>query len=185
MDRTDLALVLAIRTRGSLAAAAQQLDMAAPAVTKRLAALERQLGQKLFKRTTRRICTTAEGDMVCTCAIDLLQGFEALEAQLQERQEVTTGLIRLAATFGFGKLWLGPALARFQALHPRVDVQLQLTEQLPDLTAEGYDGAVWLWQVDDARAAQWVSRRLAKTSVCWWTRPATSHRQASRPVLKL
>ena len=44
----------------------------------------------------------------------------------------------------------------------RTQGSLAAAEQLPDLTAEGYDGAVWLWQVDDARAAQWVSRRLAK-----------------------
>ena len=91
----------------------------------------------------------------------LLQGFAALEAELQERKAEPTGLIRLAATFGFGRLWLGPALARFQERYPRIDIQLQLTEQLPDLAAEGFDGAIWLWSVQGRQAAQWVSRRLA------------------------
>jgi LysR family transcriptional activator of dmlA len=48
----------------------------------------------------------------------LLQGFEALEAELQERQTEPTGVIRLAATFGFGRLWLAPALAQFQRAIP-------------------------------------------------------------------
>ncbi|MEP6588498.1 MAG: LysR substrate-binding domain-containing protein, partial [Polaromonas sp.] len=73
-----------------------------------------------------------------------------------------TGLIRLAATFGFGRLWLGPALARFQERHPRIEIQLQLTEQLPDLALEGFDGAIWLWSVEGRQAAQWVSRQLAR-----------------------
>ena len=53
------------------------------------------------------------------------------------------------------------AVARFQQRHPRITVQLQLTEQLPDLAAEGYDGAVWLWAVQGRQASQWTSRQLA------------------------
>src|SRR5690606_21428448 len=71
------------------------------------------------------------------------------------------GPIRLAATFGSGRRWLGPVLAAFQAQHPAVTVQLQLTERLPDLATEGLDGAVWLWSAPDQRAGEWVSRRLA------------------------
>ncbi len=162
MDRRDLELVLAVRDQGSLSAAAHSLNMAPPAVTKKLAALEVRLGQRLFQRSTRRVSPTAEGETVCERARVLLQGFAALEAELQERHLEPTGLIRLASTFGFGRLWLGPALAAFQERHPRVDIQLQLTEQLPDLAVDGFDGAIWLWSVQGRQAAQWVSRRLAR-----------------------
>ncbi|RYX97479.1 MAG: LysR family transcriptional regulator [Comamonadaceae bacterium] len=162
MDRGDLELVLAVRNQGSLAAAALSLDMAPPAVTKRLAALEKKLGQRLFQRTTRRISPTAEGETVCERAVALLQGFRDLEAELQERQKEPSGLIRLAATFGFGRLWLGPVLAQFQERYPAVRIQLQLTEHLPDLALEGFDGAIWLWSVEGKQAAQWISRRLAR-----------------------
>ena len=162
MERSDLELVLAVRDHGSLSAAALSLDVAPPVVTKRLAALEARLGQRLFQRTTRRVSPTAEGETVCERAFVLLQGFTALEAELQERKAEPTGLIRLAATFGFGRLWLGPALANFQERYPRIAIQLQLTEQLPDLAADGFDGAIWLWEVEGRQAAQWVSRRLAR-----------------------
>jgi LysR family transcriptional activator of dmlA len=162
MDRSDLELVLAIRDCASLSAAALRLDVAPPVVTKRLAALEGRLGQRLFQRTTRRVSPTAEGETLCERALVLLQGFAALEAELQERKEEPTGLIRLAATFGFGRLWLGPALANFQERYPRIEIQLQLTEQLPDLALQGFDGAIWLWSVQGRQAAQWVSRRLAR-----------------------
>jgi LysR family transcriptional activator of dmlA len=162
MDRSDLELVVAVRDHGSLAAAARSLGLAAPVVTKRLAALESRLGQRLFQRTTRRVSPTAEGETIYERAVVLLQGFSALEAELQERKAEPTGLIRLAATFGFGRLWLGPALAIFQERYPRIHIQLQLTEQLPDLAGEGYDGAIWLWSVQGRQAAQWVSRRLAR-----------------------
>jgi len=161
MDRSDLELVLAIRDHASLSAAAMQLNVEPPAVTRRLAALEARLGQRLFQRTTRRVSPTAEGDTVCLRAVSLLRGFSELEAELQERKLEPCGLIRLVSTFGFGRLWLGSALADFQQRYPRVEIQLHLTEELPDLAADGFDGAIWLWSVQGQRAAHWVSRRLA------------------------
>ncbi len=162
MERADLELIVAIREHGSLSAAAGKLGLAPPAVTKRLAALEQRLGQQLFQRSTRRVSATAEGEAACERARGLLQGFRELEDELGERKSEATGAMRLAATLGFGRVWLGSALARFQLLHPKVTFQLQLTEHLPDLSAEGLDGAIWLWSVNDQRvASQWVSRKLA------------------------
>jgi DNA-binding transcriptional LysR family regulator len=162
LDRNDLELLLAVRAHGSLAATAAAAGVVPSVVTKKLAALEARLGFQLFQRTTRRVIATAEGEALCERATQLLQSFSQLEADLQERRSEPMGTIRLAATFGFGRLWLGPALAEFQARHPRLQVQLQLTEQLPNLAVEGYDGAVWLWSVHGQRASEWVGRRLAR-----------------------
>ena len=161
MERADLEMVSAVRQHGSLAQAAAALGVTPSAVTRRLAALEASLGVRLFQRTTRRVSPTAEGEAMGHRAAELLRGFQALEAELRERQAEPSGPIRLASTFGFGRRWLGPALAAFQARHPAITVQLQLTERLPDLASEGYDGAVWLWSAPDQRAGEWVSRRLA------------------------
>lgn len=162
MERSDLELVLAVRDRGSLAAAAAAMEVVPSAITRRLAALEAQIGHRLFERTTRRVTPTAEGEMFCSHAASLLQGFQALEAGLRERHAEPVGRIRLAATFGFGRLWVGPAVADFQARHPGVDVQLHLTERLPDLESEGFDAAVWLWSPRARRAAGWTTRMLAR-----------------------
>jgi LysR family transcriptional activator of dmlA len=162
LDRADLELLLAIRQQGSLAAAAAQADVVPSVVTKRLAALESRLKLKLFHRTTRRVSPTPEGELLCDRAAALLDGFRAAESELRERQAEPAGLVRLCATFGFGRQWVAPAVADFQAQHPLVQVQLQLTEQLPDLAAEGYDAAVWLWSVRGQRAAEWAGRRLAR-----------------------
>jgi LysR family transcriptional regulator, transcriptional activator for dmlA len=162
MNRSDLQLVVAVRDQGSLSAAALQLGIAASVATKRLASFEGKIGQRLFQRTTRRVSVTAEGETFCVRAAALLCGFAELEAELQESQAEPSGLIRLASTFGFGRLWLGPALANFQAQYPRTQVQLQLTEQLPDLAAERFDGAIWLWAARGGRTMPWVSRRLGR-----------------------
>ena len=179
MERNDLALVVAIREGGSLAAAARALNTTPSAVTKRLAALEAVLGQRLFQRTTRRVSATSEGDTLCDRARVLLQGFNELEAELQERKIEPTGAIRLAATFGFGRLWLGPVLAEFQARYPRIDIELQLTELLPDLAEGRFDGAIWLWSVQGQRASDWVSRRLARNQRVLVAAPAYLHQQGA------
>lgn len=162
MDRLDLELVTAIRQQGSLAGAARTLGLTPPGVTRRLAALEAQLGVRLFQRSTRRVTATAEGESLCDHARVLLQGFDAAESEMRERRSAPSGPIRLVATFGFGRHWVAPALADFQALYPAVSIQLHLTEQLPDLAVDGYDGAIWLWHAPLTRQAEWTSRRLAR-----------------------
>lgn len=162
MERADLELVQTIRDAGSLTAAAAQLGIASPAVTKRLAALEAKLGVKLFYRTTRRVAATAEGELLCERAVGLLASFTEAEEALRDQAREPSGQIRLAATFGFGRIWLGAALADFQILHPKMRIDLQLTERLPDLAAEGFDAAVWLWAPQANRTSQWSATLLAK-----------------------
>jgi len=184
LDRPDLELVLAVRQHGSLVMAARALRVAPSAVTKRLAALEARLGLRLFQRTTRRVSPTAEGDTLCERAVHLLRAFDDVEAELRERQAEPAGPIRLAATFGFGRLWVGPALAAFQARHTGIQVQLQLTEQLPDLAVEGFDGAIWLWNAPRERAAEWVSRRLAGNQRVLVAAPVYSERHGAPRTLR-
>nr|WP_222622536.1 LysR substrate-binding domain-containing protein [Ramlibacter albus] len=155
-------MLLAIRRNGSLAAAAAAADVVPSVVTKRLAALETRLKLKLFHRTTRRVVPTAEGEALCERAAKLLDEFRAMEQELREKHGQPTGTVRIAATFGFGRLWVGPAIAEFQQQYPQVQVELQLTEKLPDLAVEGFDGAVWLWSVAGQRASDWTGRRLAR-----------------------
>ncbi|PIT75267.1 LysR family transcriptional regulator [Limnohabitans sp. B9-3] len=161
MDRSDLELVLAVRLHGSLVKAARVLQLAPPVVTKRLSALESHLGVRLFQRTTRRVSPTTEGHALCDRAAELLNRFVALEDELRERQSEPSGPLRIACSFGFGRLWLGPLLAEFQARYPAVRVDLQLSEQLPDLANEGFDAAIWLWHPPAHIAAEWISRKLA------------------------
>ena len=155
-------LLRAIRETGGLSAAASRLGIQAPAATKRLAALEAQLGVRLFFRTTRRVTATAEGELLCERAAALLAGFEEAEEALRNQSKEPSGQIRLVSTLGFGRIWLGPTLAQFQAKYPKVQIDVQLTESLPDLAAAGVDAAVWLWAVQARHAGQWSATLLAR-----------------------
>lgn len=158
IERADLELLLRIQHEGSLAAAARALDLAAPQVSKRLAALESRLGLRLLHRTTRRLQLTAEGEAFVDAAGPLAEGFARLEEQLSERRDEARGRLRVVSSFGFGRQCLAPVLAELHRQHPGIEVQLQLTEQLPDLAAGGVDAAVWLWRPEGAAL---VTRRLA------------------------
>jgi LysR family transcriptional regulator, transcriptional activator for dmlA len=158
IDRADLGLLTAIEREGSLAGAARALDLAAPVASKRLAALEQRVGARLLHRTTRRLQLTAEGEAFVAQAAPLLEGFSRLEESLSERASQPSGRLRVASTFGFGRLWLAPALAQLHTLHPGIEIDLHLGEQLPDLTTGRFDAAVWLWR---PQGASLVTRRLA------------------------
>jgi LysR family transcriptional regulator, transcriptional activator for dmlA len=159
--RSDLELVLAVQETGSLIKASEKLELSTPMMTKRLAALERTLGVKLFFRTTRKVTPTAEGELFCERAKPLVDNFLTLEDELREQVLEPSGLIKIVSTFGFGRLWLGPAIAAWSKQYPKVRVDLRLTEALPDLAAGGFDAAVWLWAPSRANSAKWSARLLA------------------------
>ena len=145
VDRGDLALVVAVFEAGSLIGAARALSIEPPAVSKKLAQLESRLGFQLFHRSTRRLQISGDGEAFVQHARDVLAAFAQLADHMLDRHSGLRGHIRLACSFGFGRHVLAPLLAAFQAEHPLIQIQLQLVDRLPDLVAQGFDAAVWLW----------------------------------------
>jgi LysR family transcriptional regulator, transcriptional activator for dmlA len=158
IDRADLNLLLHIQSAGSLAGASRSLELAPPVVSKRLAALEARLGARLLHRTTRRLQLTAEGEAFVEHAALLTEGFARLEESLSDRRDEARGLLRVTSSFGFGRVCLAPVLSAFQAQHRGIEIQLHLTEHLPDLSSGRFDAAVWLRRPE---AASLVTRKLA------------------------
>lgn len=136
---SDLAFFVTLARHATLAAAAQELGVTAPAVSRRLAALEARLGVRLLNRTTRRQSLTAEGERYLEDGRRILGELEQLERELAAGGAAPRGLLRVNAGIGFGRRHLGPAVAEFVRLHPEVEVILQLTDKPLDLAAEGID----------------------------------------------
>ncbi|TFY98226.1 LysR family transcriptional regulator [Ramlibacter humi] len=143
---------------GSLAAAARELQVTPPAVSKRLAQLEQHLGTRLLSRTTRRIGLTAEGEAYLAHARRILTDIAAVERELQGAREQPTGLLRVNATLGFGRLHVSPLVSSFVREHPGVQVQLQLSASPPPLTQDAFDVCVRFGEPPDARV---IARLLA------------------------
>jgi DNA-binding transcriptional LysR family regulator len=143
---------------GSLSAAARELSLTTPAVSRRLALLEQRLGVQLLRRTTRRISLTAEGKEYLTQARRILAEIEDVERQLSISVAEPRGLLRVNATLGFGRSHVAPVISRFCKAYPMVQVQLRLTVTPPSLTEDAYDVCVRFGEPPDARV---IARKVA------------------------
>jgi LysR family transcriptional regulator, transcriptional activator for dmlA len=176
---------------GSLAAAARELQVSPPAVSKRLAALEARLGVTLLNRTTRRLALTHEGETYLESARRILGEIESLERELQGARSEPSGLLRVNATLGFGRMHVAPAIASFARLHPKIDVQLQLSVNPPALTEDAFDVCVRFGEPPDARVMARLlapNRRLLCASPAYLQRrglPRTPHDLASHDVIAI
>ena len=148
---SDLAFFSLLVKHGSLAAAAQQLGVTPPAVSKRLAAVERRLGVRLLQRTTRRISLTPEGETYLVDGARVLAELETLERTVTGSRALPKGLMRVCATLGFGRRHVAPALSTFARQYPDVEVQLHLTDRPVNLVEQGFDLQLRFGELPDAR----------------------------------
>lgn len=166
---SDLAFFAVLARRGSLAAAAQQLGLTPPAVSKRLAALEKRLGVRLMQRTTRRISLTPEGETYLVDGQRVLDELQALERKVTGSHAEPRGLLRVSATLGFGRRQVAPALSSFARRYPDVELQLQLTDRPVNLVEEGLDLQIRFGELPDARL---TARLLARNQRVLCAAPA-------------
>lgn len=147
---TDLAFFTQLAKAGNFTGAAQELGITPAAVSKRLAAIERRLGVRLLQRTTRRIGLTPEGELYLVEGARVLAELEALERAVSGSSGKPSGLLRVAATLGFGRKHIAPALSGFARQYPEVEVQLQLTDRPVDLVGQGLDLQIRLGELPDS-----------------------------------
>lgn len=143
---------------GSLSAAARELGLTTPAVSRRLALLEERLGVQLLQRTTRRIHLTAEGEEYLAQARRILADIEDVERQLTRSVVEPRGLLRVNATLGFGRSHVAPVISRFCKAYPQVQVQFHLSVTPPSLAEDAFDVCVRFGEPPDARV---VARKVA------------------------
>ena len=124
---SDLSFFTLLMKQGSLAAAAQEMGVTPPSVSKRLAALEARLGVRLLHRTTRRISLTPEGETYLGEGARVLADLDALERTVSGAKALPRGLLKVSATLGFGRRHVAPALSKLALAYPEVEVQLQLS----------------------------------------------------------
>ena len=157
-DSSDLAFFVLLARQPTLALAAQALGVTPPAVSRRLAGLEQRLGVRLLNRTTRRLSLTPEGERYLEDGEPILRDLEGLERSLASSRETPHGLLRINATFGFGRRHLAPLISEFARRWPAVEVVLQLTDRPLDLTEHAMDIGIRFGLPPDARI---LARRIA------------------------
>ncbi|MDT7838851.1 LysR family transcriptional regulator [Aquabacterium sp. OR-4] len=172
-----LAFFCLLVKQGSLAATARELNLTPPAVSRRLALLEERLGVRLLNRTTRRISLTGEGEVYFNHAQRILGDIAEMERLVSSSRAAPRGLLRVNAPLGFGRSYIGPAIAAFGKAFPDVDVQLHLTDRPVALPDEAIDVAIHFGEVPDSRL---IARRIAVNRRLLVASPAYL-RQAGEP----
>jgi len=151
MDTLDgLKTVVAVVETNSFTAASDRLGISKALVSKYVGEVEKQLGIRLFNRTTRQLALTDSGRRYYEQAITLLEQFSAMVDKVTGEQTTPRGLLRISAPVTFGEMKLAPLLPKLIALYPELTVELILTNGAIDMLEEGIDVRLRIGGVDDS-----------------------------------
>ena len=158
MDRIDClrAFVRALEG-GSFSAAAKELGIGQPAVSKRIAALESEFGTQLFLRTTRKLRPTPEARRIYDLARQMLENFDMARASLNEASPRPTGTLRVSVPSSFGRRYMMPVIADYVRDYPEVRVDVRFSERFVNLVEEGVELAL---RIGNLQPSTLVARRL-------------------------
>ena len=165
----DLRYLLAVARAGRMVSAAALLEVDHTTVKRRIDRLEAALGVRLLDRGADGWELTEIGREVAERAGSLEQVVEQVVAAASGGDDAVRGTVRVVAPDGFGSLFVAPALARVQAAHPGVVVELVTSTRPLSLRGSGYDIAI---TVGSSAASRLKSEVLAPYSLRLYAAPA-------------
>ncbi|MET0334075.1 MAG: LysR family transcriptional regulator, partial [Rhizobacter sp.] len=169
IEPNDLLLFARVADEGSFSRAGERLGLPKSTVSRRVAALESQLGERLLLRTTRKLSLTDLGHALLTHARQVADEVEAAAALAQHRQVEPSGKLRVSMPGDFATGVLGRLLTDFVLRYPAISLEVDLSPRRVDLIGENFDVAIRMGDLpNDATLA---ARRLADLSVGLYASP--------------
>ncbi|MBT0718442.1 LysR family transcriptional regulator [Rosenbergiella epipactidis] len=154
VDANDLLLFTRIAEEGSFTKAADRLDIPASTLSRRIAAVEQQLGERLFIRTTRKMTITPFGQAILRHTQQIAAEITAIDALIEHRSIVPSGKLRVSLPGDFTQALISAFLADFIAEYPQITLDIDVSQRRVDLIAEGFDLALRIGALaDDASLA--------------------------------
>jgi DNA-binding transcriptional LysR family regulator len=151
MDRLrEMEMFVRVVEAGSFSAAARDLNMGQPAVSKTIASLEDRLGVRLLTRSTRKLSPTEAGTAFYERAVRAIGEADEAEAAAQGAGAGLEGRLRVSAPVTFSRLHLVPMLGSFLDAHPKVQLDLLMDDRAVDLVAENIDVALRMGVLTDS-----------------------------------
>lgn len=151
---SELPLFVLIAETGSFSATGRKAGLAASSVARRLDALEKELGVRLVNRSTRRLGLTDAGLELLDRARAIISHLDEARTAVVGRDRGPSGLLRVTASFGFGRRHVAPALGEFARLYPALNVELRLEDGFADLIEQGVDLAIRIGRLPDSNLRQ-------------------------------
>ncbi|MGA3683007.1 LysR family transcriptional regulator [Pseudomonas graminis] len=169
MDFESIRIFLRVVERGSFTAAAAQLGLPLTSASRKVKALEHQLGVQLLYRTTRRIWVTEAGRGYyerCVRAEEILDQANRATQALRVEPE---GILRVLMPYAMGLIVLEPSLVEFRRRYPKVQLVLTYDDQPLDLIEHGFDAALRTGPLVDSeysvRSLGWSRAKLVASSI--------------------
>lgn len=160
LDLNNILVFARVVEAGSFTAAARLLGMPKTTVSRRIAALEREVGMRLIQRTTRSLSVTDAGRLYYEQSSQALRTIEDANLRLAEASAEPSGTIRISAPVGFGESFLTGTVFDFLAAHPKTRVELRLTDDQLNLVESGIDLAFRTGILPDSTL---IARKLGST----------------------
>lgn len=157
MQLNDVRYFLMVAHTRSLTAAARRLDTTPMTVSRRLMALEADLGVRLLHRTTRAVSLTAEGEEFLPYARALEETERGARGLFASESVGAVGQLRVTASAGFGRRTVLPLIPALMAENPDLTVELNLSDEITDIVGRGFDVAIRIAPLRDSRL---VARKL-------------------------
>lgn len=139
---------VAVVKHGSITAAARDLGLPRPTLSRHLSKLEAELGIVLLHRTTRRVWVTAAGQHLFDRVGPLLEGIEATEEAVTSEAAEAIGVVRVSVLPVLAP-HVAPVIAHLVRTHPRLQIEAVMNVRLVDLRSEGFDVAIWAGEPRD------------------------------------
>jgi DNA-binding transcriptional LysR family regulator len=180
MDIQNLKLFVEVAQHGGFAAAARGQGLDPSSVSRSIAALEQELGLRLFQRSTRKLALTEAGHLYLGRVAPLVDEIELAHAEALDTSTGVSGTLRLTTSVAFGYQRLAALLPKFRALHPQLKVEVLMTDSNLHLVNDRIDLAIRL----GARfEGDMVCSRLARTRyrVCASRRYLARHTAPASP----
>jgi DNA-binding transcriptional LysR family regulator len=170
LEPNDLLLFARVVDEGSFSRAAERLGLPKSTVSRRVAALEAQLGERLLLRTTRKLTVTDVGRAVLQHAHHVVEDVAAAASLAQNRQLEPSGRLRISMPSDMANTVLAPLLTEFVLKYPAITLEVDLSARFVDLIGENFDVAIRMGELSSD--ASLAARRLAVFTGSLYAAPA-------------
>lgn len=158
MDKINLLqLFVALADRGSFVAVANQSGQSPSTISKAITRLEKDLGVRLFHRTTRQLKLTEAGDSYLQTTREVLSLLKNTESKLTQNKAAPTGTLKVNLPMSFGQLYVVPLLPDFSQQYPDIKLNLSFSDDYTDIVESGVDIAIRSGKLNDSRL---IARRI-------------------------
>ena len=181
MDISTLQIFTEVMRQESFAAVARERNVDPSSVSRTISGLEKELGVRLFQRTTRKLSPTEAGVIYFRYVEPLVEEIYHAEELIKEALGQPQGTLKVTASVSFGLKCIIPLLPKFEAIYPDLIIELLLTDSRLDLLTDKIDLAIRLGKLKDSTL---IMQRLISTKylVCASPHYLAQHQPINQPT---